>query len=132
MELMDVVEIDTELRYYMRSMGVAVKNETKIFVDNSSVVISTVNPDRGLNKKNVALAYHYVREHHANEVVRILLIESNANYADPFTKGKNSVKHGQFSMNYFIINCHLESLQVYIIHRLRCRNEGSNNMDGIN
>ena len=77
-------------------MGVLVTKATTIFVDNQSVVTSTTEPGSSLNKKNVALAYHYVRENNANDVVRIVKIDSNNNYADPFTKGLNSVLHGIF------------------------------------
>jgi len=43
------------------------------------------------------LAYHYTREHVANNVVEIRKIESDQNYSDPMTKALNSTcLHGCF------------------------------------
>jgi hypothetical protein len=74
------------LRYHLRSMGIKVSRPTPIFVDNMSVVLNATNPGSTLNKKTVALSYHFVREHVANEVVEIRKIASEDNFADPFTK----------------------------------------------
>ena len=46
-----------------------------------------------LNKKSVALSYHFVKEHVANHVVDIQKIGSADNHADPFTKSLNSTDH---------------------------------------
>ncbi len=67
-----------------------------IYDDNQSVCISSTDPGSGLNKKCVALAYHFTREHMANKVVSVRKIESEKNYADAFTKALNSTKHGNF------------------------------------
>eukprot|EP00957_Ditylum_brightwellii_P140561 10709182-Ditylum_brightwellii.AAC.1 len=67
-------------------MGVKVSNPTPIFVDNMSVVLNARNPGSTLNKKTVALFYHFVREHVASNVVEICKINSVNNFADPFTK----------------------------------------------
>jgi len=80
-------------------MGVQVKRPTTIYEDNQSFCISSTNPGTTLNKKNVALSYHYVREHQANGVVDIVKIPSNDNYADAFTKGLNSTAHGDHFHN---------------------------------
>ena len=77
-------------------MGVNVTCATKIYVDNMAVVLNASNPASTLNKKHIALAYHYVREHVANKIVTIYKIDSKDNYADPFTKGLNSSEHGDF------------------------------------
>eukprot|EP00957_Ditylum_brightwellii_P183748 13995769-Ditylum_brightwellii.AAC.1 len=74
------------LRYHLRSMGIRVSKPTTIFVDNMSVVFNATNPGSTLNKKTVALFYHFVREHVANEVVEVRKIASYENFADPFTK----------------------------------------------
>ena len=45
----------------------------------------------------VALAYHFVREHVANDVVEVKKINSKDDYADPFTKSLGSNEfHGFF------------------------------------
>ena len=95
--LKKAVEEAVMLRYYLRSMGIKVEDPTPIYVDNMSVVMNSTNPGSTLNKKNVALAYHFVREHVANNVVQIRKIDSGDNFADPFTKALTSTEfHGFF------------------------------------
>ena len=90
------VETAITIRYYLRSMGVKITKPTNIMVDNMSVVISASNPATTLNKKHIALAYHFVREHTSAQVVNIVKIDSEENFADPFTKGMSSGDHGDF------------------------------------
>lgn len=52
-----------EVQYYLRSMSMEVKDTTRIFVDNESVVLNVTNPASSLNKKALALEYHFVCEH---------------------------------------------------------------------
>lgn len=80
------------IRYHFRSMGVKVTKPTKIFVYNKSVCINSSNPASTLNKKAIALAYHFVREHQAAGIVEIHYIKSEDNYADCLTKALNSTK----------------------------------------
>ena len=56
-------------------MGVKVTKPTRILVDNMAVIINSTNPGSTLNKKMVALAYHFVREHVANDIVEVKKIE---------------------------------------------------------
>jgi hypothetical protein len=84
------------LRYHLRSMGVKVTKETVIWVDNLGVVLNASNPGSTLNKKNIALAYHFVREHVAGKVISIRKIDTKDNYADPMTKALNSTNHHDF------------------------------------
>jgi hypothetical protein len=74
----------------MRAMGITVSKPTNIWVDNMAVILNATNPGSTLNKKHVALAYHFVREHVANDVVEVRKVDSADNYADPFTKALNS------------------------------------------
>ena len=90
------VEEAVSLQYYLRSMGVAVTNPAIIYVDNMGVVINSSFPESSLNKKTVALAYHFTREHIANNVVEIRKLHTDDNYADPLTKAVNSTKHSEF------------------------------------
>ena len=39
-----------------------------------------------MEKKHVALSYHFCREHFSNKVVDIRLIDGKANFADAMTK----------------------------------------------
>eukprot|EP00957_Ditylum_brightwellii_P001881 144457-Ditylum_brightwellii.AAC.1 len=78
-------------------MGFKVSVPTPIFVDNMSVVLNAMNPGSTLNKKKVALLYHFLRKHIANGVVKIIKINTDDNFADPFTKPLASNKfHGFF------------------------------------
>ena len=67
--LKTAVEVAITIRYHLRSMGVQVIKPTKIFVDNKSVFMNVANPASTLNKKAIALAHHFVREHQAGGVI---------------------------------------------------------------
>ena len=99
MALRTGVEDAITIRYHLRSMGIKVSKPTAMLVDNQSVFLNLVVPGSALNKKWCALSYHFVREHVANNVVQILKIWSEDNYADPLTKGMNSVDHASFFHN---------------------------------
>ena len=88
--LKNAVELAITLRYHLRSMGIQVTEPTNIHVDNMSVVLNATNPSSTLNKKAVALAYHFVRQHQAGNVIKVSHISSNDNYADLLTKPLNS------------------------------------------
>ena len=60
------------------------------------VLINSTDPSSGLNKKTIALAYHFTREHIANNVVEVRRIDTEDNYADPMTKAVNSIVHSGF------------------------------------
>jgi hypothetical protein len=77
-------------------MGVKVTKPTLIWVDNLGVVLNASNPGSTLNKKNIALAYHFVREHQAGNVISIRKIDTKDNYSDPMTKALNSTHHHDF------------------------------------
>ena len=86
------VELAITLRYHLRSMGIKVTKPTKIFVDNKSVVVNAANPASSLNKKAIALSYHFVRQNQAVEVINIFHIRSEDNYSDCLTKPLNSTQ----------------------------------------
>ena len=94
--LKKAVEEVITLRYYLRSMGIQVNKVTPIYVDNMGVVLNASNLGSTLNKKSVALSYHFVREHVANDVIEIRKIDSADNFADPFTKALTSNEHHDF------------------------------------
>jgi hypothetical protein len=77
-------------------MGVKVSKATPIFVDNMAVKINAANPASSLNKKSVALAYHFVREHQAGNVIDVRKIDTKDNYADALSKPLNSKAHHDF------------------------------------
>ena len=55
------------LRYKLRMMGIPVIGCSFLYGDNQSVLCNTCIPDSTLNKKNHAVAYHFVREGVARE-----------------------------------------------------------------
>eukprot|EP00957_Ditylum_brightwellii_P048412 3674383-Ditylum_brightwellii.AAC.1 len=66
-------------------MGVKVSKSTPIFVNNLGVLLNATNQGSTLNKKTVALMYHFVWEHVANGVVGIRKIATENNFSDSFT-----------------------------------------------
>lgn len=87
--LKTAVNLAVTLQYQLRSMSVGVTKPTDIYVDNKSVLINATNPASSLNKKSVALSYHFVCQHQAGKVVSIYHIASKDNYDDILTKPLN-------------------------------------------
>jgi hypothetical protein len=94
--LKKATEDAVSLQYHLRSMGVNVTKPTAIWVNNLGVVLNASNPGSTLNKKNIALAYHFVRDHASGNVRSICKIDTKNNYADPMTKALNSTYHHDF------------------------------------
>jgi hypothetical protein len=115
-EFTGLVEEGITIRYYLRSMGIKVAKPTPIFVDNMGVVLNASNPGSTLNKKSVALLYHFVLEHVANSVMEIRKIDSADNYADPFTKALTSNEHDGFFYE-VMYNC--DCVPVYYVICMR-------------
>ena len=97
--LRTAVENTVMIHYYLRSMGVKVSKPSTIYADNEGVFLNSVSPASFLNKNFLALSYHFVQEHVANNVIKIVKINSKDNYADPFTKGMGVKKNGAFISN---------------------------------
>ena len=74
MALKRAVEEAVTYRYYLRSFGCLVDGPTKIYGDNWSALVSTTEPGTALDKKHVALSYHFCREHFSAGIVDICLI----------------------------------------------------------
>jgi len=74
------------LRYKLRMMGIGIDGPANVFVDNMSVVNSSVRPENVLKKKHLSIAYNLVRECFAAEIMDIYFIKSKDNLADVFTK----------------------------------------------
>ena len=90
--LKKAVETAVNIRYHLRSLGFIISTPTKIFVDNKSVFINSANPASSLNKKTLALSYHFVRQYQSSSVVSIQFVKSENNYSDLLTKPLNSTK----------------------------------------
>ena len=59
---------------------------TTIYGDNRAAFISATEPGTVLEKKHVALSYHFCREHFSAKIVDIRLIDGKFNFADAMTK----------------------------------------------
>ena len=57
--LKKAVEEAITMRYYIRSMRVKVSLPTTIYGDNLSAITNTIEPGSPLNKKYLALSYHF-------------------------------------------------------------------------
>ena len=57
--LKKAVEEAVTTRYWLRSWGVKVSKPTVIYGDNISAITNTINPGSQLNRKYLALSYHY-------------------------------------------------------------------------
>ena len=90
MAMKKAVEVVMTLRHHLRSMGLKVSRKTRIFVDNKSVLLNVTNPASTLNKKALASAHHFVRDHQSGEVINAQKISSEDNHADCLTKALNS------------------------------------------
>ena len=84
--LKKAVEYVVTIWYHLRSMGVKVEKPTRIYCDNQAVVTNTTKAGSILNKKYLALAYHFCREHFFANVVDIRWIDGKHNLADAITK----------------------------------------------
>ena len=96
--LKKAVEEAVTMRYYLRSMGVKVTKPSIIYGDNLSAIVNITEPGSQLNKKYLALSYHYCREHFSAGIVDIRKINGKDNCADALTKSLNGSEfHGHFS-----------------------------------
>jgi hypothetical protein len=79
-------ELILEVRYMLRSLGVALDGPALMLGDNMSVVLITTVPSSVLKKENKAIAYHRVREAIAARIMRFAYIKSEENVSDVLTK----------------------------------------------
>ena len=74
--------------------GVPVVNSTKILYDNASIVNNYFILSSTLNKKNISIAYHFVRCQVAEGVINVPWADTNANLEDAMTKRLTAEKRG--------------------------------------
>jgi hypothetical protein len=85
-------ELILEVRYMLRSLGVALDGPALMLGDNMSVVLNTIVPLSVLKKKHNAIAYHRVREAIAESIMRFAYIKSEENVSNVLTKFSNHEK----------------------------------------
>jgi hypothetical protein len=81
------------IRYMLRSLGMPVLIPCHMYGDSSSVIQNVSRPKSPLKKKNLALCFHFVREHIAMKTINPIKIGSKDNFADLLTK---SLARGDF------------------------------------
>lgn len=74
------------LRYMLRCLGVPLKGRTLLIGDNKGMLQSCSKPGSVLKKKNVAIAFHMIRESAAAEMTEPSWIPTDLNEADALTK----------------------------------------------
>jgi len=80
------IDMNIEMRYKLRMLGVPVEEPGLLLGDNMSVVLNTTIPSSPLKKKHLACAYHRIREAIAGGIVEYAHVTSKENMADIFTK----------------------------------------------
>ena len=91
------VELLEGLRYKLQMMGIPVEGYAYVCADNMSVVKNTSLPESVLKKKSNSIAYHYVRERAAADLIRIRYEPTNTNLADMLTKIQPGVIRQKFA-----------------------------------
>jgi len=88
------VEQIIDLRTTLRYLGVPIREKSRMFGDNKSVVDSATRIDAKLHKRHTALSFHRVREAIASKFVGFHHIKGSTNPADILSKhwGCNDVK----------------------------------------
>jgi hypothetical protein len=85
-------ELIIEIRYMLRSLGVALDGPALMLGDNMSVVLNTTVPSSVLKKKHNEIAYHRVREAIAEKIMKFAYIKREENVSDVMTKPLNNEK----------------------------------------
>jgi hypothetical protein len=85
-------ELILEIKYMLRTLGVALDGLVSMLGDIMSVVLNTTVPSSVLKKKHDAIAYHREREAIASRIMRFAYIKSEENVSDVFTKPSSNDK----------------------------------------
>jgi hypothetical protein len=75
-------ELILEVRYMLRSLGVALDGPELMLGDNMSVVLNTTVPSSVLKKKHNEIAYDSLNEAIAARIMRFVYIKSEENVSD--------------------------------------------------
>jgi hypothetical protein len=74
------------IRYKLRMMGILIAGPTYIYGDNMSVIHNTQPPESTLNKKNLSICSHAVREAVAMGEILTSHVRTKNNFSDFMTK----------------------------------------------
>jgi hypothetical protein len=81
----NATELILEVRYMLRSLGVALDGPALILRDDMSVVLNATVHSNVLKKKYIAIAYHRVINATASRIMRFSYIKSEENVSDVLT-----------------------------------------------
>ena len=98
------VDLIIKMRYKLRMLGVVLEETSVLLGDNMSVILNTTIPSSSLKKKNLASAYHCVREAIAGGIIDFGKIPSELNVADMNTKPLGTVNFHCLSSVYIFRN----------------------------
>ena len=74
------------LRFKLRMFGLPIEGPTHVYCDNERVVLNSSKVESTLDKKHNSIAYHYVRNAVAANIISVAWIDGRENLADGFTK----------------------------------------------
>ena len=80
------VDMIENVRFKLRCFGVQVDGPAEIVCDNKSVVTNSSVPSSILSKRHNAICYHRVREAQSCNMVSVMWIKGEDNFADLFSK----------------------------------------------
>lgn len=80
------MDLLVEMRYKLRMLGVSIREHSKMYGDNMSIVLNTTLPSSALKKKHNAIAYHRVREAVVAGIVEFEHTPTDENIANCLTK----------------------------------------------
>ena len=72
------------LRFKLRMFGIPFEGHTHVYCDNERVVLNSSKVESTLDKKYNSVAYHYVRNAVAANVISVAWIDGRENLADVF------------------------------------------------
>ena len=96
MALKRLIEESVAHRHYLRLFGASFTKPTAIYADNLSVLRHTINPGSTLQNKHIALAHHFCREHHSENVVDIRKTYTTSKLSNALTKSLGSKSHHDY------------------------------------
>ena len=98
-EYMTLSKVGTEVmwtRYLFEDLGYDVSRPSPLFVDNKSAIQVAKHPEHQSTMKHVHRAYHWIRDHIANNFISISHVPGDENPADIFTKPLGHLKFSKF------------------------------------
>jgi hydrogenase maturation factor HypF (carbamoyltransferase family) len=84
------------LRQLLQELHRPMQHATLVFCDNVSPQYLSTNPAQHQQTKHIEIDFHFVHDKVALDEVKVLLVPSQSQFADIFTKGLPHVLHDEF------------------------------------